>query len=60
MTRLMTIAEVQRQLAVSRATVYRLRDRGALRLVNIGRAARVPSEDVESYLSTLIATSNEL
>lgn len=55
MPRLMTIAEVQRQLAVSRATVYRLRDRGTLRLVNIGRAARVPSEDVESYLSTLIS-----
>jgi excisionase family DNA binding protein len=55
MTRLMTIAEVQRQLAVSRATVYRLRDRGTLRLVNIGRAARVPSEDVEIYLSTLIS-----
>jgi excisionase family DNA binding protein len=54
----MTIAEVQRQLAVSRATVYRLRDRGALRLVNIGRAARVPSEAVESYLSTLIIPSN--
>lgn len=60
MPRLMTIAEVQRQLAVSRATVYRLRDQGTIRLVNIGRAARVPSEDVESYLSTLIATSNEL
>ena len=50
----MTIAEVQRELAVSRATVYRLRNRGDLRLVNIGRAARVPSEDVAKLLASLI------
>ena len=55
----MTIAEAQRELAVSRATIYRLRDRGTLRLVNIGRAARVPREDIENYLSALMSPSSE-
>lgn len=56
---LMTIAEAQRELAVSRATIYRLRDHGTLRLVNIGRAARVPREDIENYLSALMSPSSE-
>jgi excisionase family DNA binding protein len=50
---LISISEVQRLLNVSRATVNRLFDRGELRRVHIGRAVRIPSEDVEAFMQRL-------
>lgn len=50
-----SIGEFQQVFSVSRATVYRLRDRGEIRLVHIGRAARVPREDVEKFSASLHA-----
>ena len=53
MTTLISIAEVQQLLNVSRATVNRLLDRGELRRVHIGRAVRIPSEEVEAFVLRL-------
>ena len=50
MNNLISIAEVQRLLNISRATVNRLFERGELRRVHIGRAVQVPSEDVEALV----------
>jgi excisionase family DNA binding protein len=50
MNTLISISEVQRLLNVSRATVNRLFARGELRRVHIGRAVRIPSEDVVAFL----------
>jgi excisionase family DNA binding protein len=53
MNTLISISEVQRVLNVSRATVNRLLDRGELRRVHIGRAVRIPSEDVQAFVQRL-------
>jgi excisionase family DNA binding protein len=53
MNTLISISEVQRLLNVSRATVNRLLDRGELRRVHIGRAVRIPSEDVQAFVQRL-------
>jgi excisionase family DNA binding protein len=50
MNTLISIAEVQSLLNVSRATVNRLFERGELRRVHIGRAVRIPAEDVEALV----------
>lgn len=55
MTTLISIAEVQQLLNVSRATVNRLLDRGELRRVHIGRAVRILSEDVEAFVQRIRA-----
>ena len=57
MNTLISISEVQRLLNVSRATVNRLLDRGELRRVHIGRAVRIPSEDVEDFVQRLRSTA---
>lgn len=53
MNTLISIDEVQRTLNVSRATVNRLLDRGELRRIHIGRAVRIPSEDVDAFVRRL-------
>lgn len=53
MNTLISISEVQRLLNVSRATINRLLDRGELRGIHIGRAVRIPSEDVEAFVHRL-------
>lgn len=53
---LLTIPEACRRLSISRATFYRLIDRGKLRTVPVspsGRSRRVPSADIESYIDRL-------
>jgi excisionase family DNA binding protein len=50
---LLSILEVQGLLRVSRSTVVRLLDSGELRRVHIGRAVRIPSEDVEAFVRRL-------
>jgi excisionase family DNA binding protein len=53
MISLISISEVQRLLNVSRATVNRLMNRGELRRFHIGRAVRIPAEDVEALIQRL-------
>jgi excisionase family DNA binding protein len=53
MTALISISDVQQLLDVSRSTVNRLLDRGELRRVHIGRAVRIPAEDVDAFVHRL-------
>jgi excisionase family DNA binding protein len=53
MTALISISDVQRLLNVSRATVNRLIARGEIGCVHIGRAVRIPSEDVDAFMQRL-------
>lgn len=55
MSILVSISDVEQQLNISRATVNRLLDRGELRRIHIGRAVRIPSEDVEAFVQRLRA-----
>ncbi len=57
MAALLTIAEFQRTFNVSRSTVYRLRDRGELSFVHIGRAVRIRREDAEAWYASLTGES---
>jgi len=53
---LLTIPEACRRLSISRATFYRLIDRGQLRTVPVspsGRSRRIPSSDIEAYIERL-------
>jgi len=53
---LMRIRDVQRVLAISRAGVYRLIDRGELRSVVIGpgaRSRRIEAQSVYDYIAAL-------
>ena len=56
MPMLLTIPEACRRLSISRATFYRLLDRGHLRTVPVspsGRSRRVASADIEAYIDRL-------
>jgi excisionase family DNA binding protein len=53
--RAMSIAEAGRQLSISRATAYRLIQRGELGSVLIGRRRVVPEKCLRRYLCALIA-----
>jgi excisionase family DNA binding protein len=53
MNSLISISDVQRLLNVSRSTVTRLIERGEFRCVHIGRAVRIPLEDVEAFVLRL-------
>jgi excisionase family DNA binding protein len=55
MSALISIAEFQEMVSVSRSTVLRLIERGEIRCVHIGRAVRIPSEDVASFIARLQA-----
>lgn len=55
MSDFVSIAEVQRLLKISRSTVNRLIDRGEMRRVHIGRAVRIPSEDIEAFVQRVRA-----
>lgn len=49
--RYLTVAEVAETMRVSRMTVYRLAQSGALPAVRVGRSYRVPEDALEAYLS---------
>lgn len=51
---LMSISELQEILSISRSTAYRLHERGQIRFVHVGRAVRVPREDVTKLLEALV------
>jgi excisionase family DNA binding protein len=50
---LLRIDEAARRLGLSRTTVYDEIRRGRLRVVHIGRAARVPAAELERYVARL-------
>jgi excisionase family DNA binding protein len=49
--RLLTVHEVTARLAVSRATVWRLADRGELTRVRIGGSVRFEADDIERLIA---------
>ena len=53
MTQLVKIAELSKQLNVSRSTLERERDRGNLNALKVGASIRISSEEVERYISSL-------
>lgn len=50
---LMTTVEVGKALSVSRGTIGKLVNTGALKRVKIGSAARFPASSVQSYIASL-------
>jgi len=59
MPALMTIAEFLRAYSLSRSTFYRLRDRGDIPFVHIGRAVRIRREDAEAWVASLTCAAND-
>lgn len=53
MSALITISEFQKIFRVSRSTVCRLIKRGEIGCVHVGRAVRIPSEDVDAFMQRL-------
>ena len=50
---LLTMPQAAKALAVSVRTLYHLAADGQIRIVHIGRAARVKAEDVQTYVDLL-------
>ncbi|MDN4609551.1 helix-turn-helix domain-containing protein [Arthrobacter burdickii] len=50
---LLTVAEIAARIRVSKMTVYRLVQSGALNGVRFGRSYRVPETAVEQYLDSI-------
>ncbi|EPX62619.1 hypothetical protein D187_008807 [Cystobacter fuscus DSM 2262] len=48
---MLTVREVAGELAVCRATVYALLERGELERVWVGRSIRIPSASLEAFLA---------
>lgn len=54
MNQLLPIADAQSALGgISRTTVYRLVDEGALTRVNIGRRSFITGDSIDSYINAL-------
>jgi excisionase family DNA binding protein len=53
MQKFLTIKEFTEAFRVSVATFYRLRDRGELMCVKVGRATRIPQDEAERWASSL-------
>lgn len=54
MAALMTINGFGHEYNVSRSTIYRLQERGAIKFVHIGRAVRIRREDAERWYQSLL------
>ncbi len=54
---LLRIDEVADRLTVSRATTYRLIQRGLIPTVHIGTAVRVPADALDRWLQDQVATN---
>ncbi|MBG6185462.1 excisionase family DNA binding protein [Arthrobacter sp. CAN_A214] len=52
-TNLLTVAEIAARMRVSRMTVYRLVQSGALNGIRFGRSYRVPETAVQQYLESV-------
>ena len=54
---LLRIDEVADRLAISRATTYRLIQRGTIPTIHIGSAVRIPAEALERWLQDQVAAN---
>lgn len=54
---LLTIPEAAERLAVSRDTIYRLIASGDLRSVHLGRAHRIPADEVDRLIADRLASA---
>ncbi len=52
-THLFTVSEVAAMMRVSKMTVYRLVQSGAIHGIRFGRSYRVPEEAVQQYLDSM-------
>ncbi|MHA7285908.1 helix-turn-helix domain-containing protein [Arthrobacter sp. MDT3-44] len=50
---LLTVAEIAAQMRVSKMTVYRLVQSGAMHGIRFGRSYRVPEAAVQQYLDSV-------
>ena len=50
MDRFLTVREAAQRLALSRSTLYNLMERGDLAYAKIGRARRIPSDELERLM----------
>ncbi|KPP89489.1 MAG: DNA binding domain, excisionase family [Erythrobacteraceae bacterium HL-111] len=57
MAALITVRDFCREYNISRSTAYRLRDRGDVPHVKIGRAVRIRREDAERWYESLAEQS---
>ena len=53
LTELLTTVEVAKTLKVSRATVYKLMQRGELKSVHLGSRRLIRRSDLESFIESL-------
>lgn len=59
MAALITIRYFCDEYGISRSTAYRLRDRGEVPHVKIGRAVRIRREDAERWYKSLPEAAND-
>jgi excisionase family DNA binding protein len=59
-TVLLKIPDVMERLSVGQTKVYELMSSGALRSVKVGRARRVPSDELERFMAELDDTRPNL
>lgn len=52
-TLLLTVSDACRELAISRAHLYRLIERGEIEAAHIGRLIRIPRRSLEAYVERL-------
>ena len=55
MSRLLRVPQVCDELALGRSTVYLLIGRGELRTVRVGKAVRVPAEELERFIAARVS-----
>jgi len=51
--RLLRVSEAAESLGVSRAKLYQEVNRGAIKVVHIGTAMRIPTNELERYVESL-------
>lgn len=56
---LLTVTDTCRELAISRAQLYRLIGRGEIDATHIGRLIRIPRASLETYVARLIEGERE-
>lgn len=59
MTQLLTVAEAAKLLALSRSTLYSLMEQSDLAYARIGRARRIPADEIEHLVrESLVGSRN--
>ncbi len=53
MAQLISIRDFSERYSISRATVYRLKNKGEISFLKIGRATRIKTEDAERWFASL-------